>query len=65
MSYQLVLTKGDEVKEKDAPARVAGVEAALGAPSGGLSRCDPHLLAYRRGAAGAARRHRGLLAERR
>jgi GTP-binding protein len=29
VSYQLVLTKGDEVKEKEAPARVAGVEAAL------------------------------------
>jgi GTP-binding protein len=29
ISYQLVLTKGDEVKEKDVPARIAGVEASL------------------------------------
>ena len=29
ISYQLVLTKGDEVKEKDLPARIAGVEASL------------------------------------
>jgi GTP-binding protein len=29
VSYQLVLTKGDEVKAKDQPARLAGVEAAL------------------------------------
>jgi GTP-binding protein len=29
VSYQLVLTKGDEVKEKDVPARITGVEAAL------------------------------------
>ena len=29
VSYQLVLTKGDEVKEKDVPARIAGVDAGL------------------------------------
>jgi GTP-binding protein len=29
VSYQLVLTKGDEVKEKDVPARIAGVKASL------------------------------------
>jgi GTP-binding protein len=29
VSYQLVLTKSDELKAKDVPARMAGVEAAL------------------------------------
>jgi GTP-binding protein len=29
VSYQLVLTKGDEVKEKDVSARIAGVKASL------------------------------------
>jgi GTP-binding protein len=29
MSYQLVLTKGDEVKAKDVPTRIAAVETAL------------------------------------
>ncbi len=38
VSYQLVLTKGDEVKEKDVPARIAGGRGAPGAPPGGLSR---------------------------
>ncbi len=56
VSYQIVLTKADQVKASELDARIAETTAALGQASGGVSGRARHLVAQRRRHAGIARR---------
>ena len=57
VSYQIVLTKADQVKAAELEQRIADDKGRARKASGRLSRCARHVLAYRRRHAGIARRH--------
>ena len=61
VSYQIVLTKADELKPSELERRMAETAAADRQAAGGLSRDPADLEPRRHGRAGIARRHRPAL----